>query len=332
LFIPTDKINMGDNMILPPEILTALQTSPLFLGIPKHLLAKHLSGSRLQTLAAGQVLLVPSQPNNSIYIILSGRLRIQSHEYEAEPIVILGAGECVGEMSMLGDAPVSMYVVADTDCRLLAIAHGTMWELINNSHAASYNMLNMLTSRLRNTNEILAGNLERELGFAGGSMVDELTGLYNQKWTQQKFDRHLRRGISSNKPSCLLLLEMDHLKQFTESYGQLGGDQALRDVAYTTMSCLRPDDQAGRYSDDKFAIFLPNTSMLDACTAAERLTKDIGQSLVVLPSGDALPSITVSIGVSEARSDDTLALLFDRAEQALQLARDNGGNCVKAVQ
>jgi len=323
---------MDDNMILPPEILTALQTAPLFLGIPKPLLAKHLSGSDLLALSAGQILLVPNQPNHSIYIILSGRLRIQPHEAATEPIAVLGEGECVGEMSMLGDAPVSMYVVADTECNLLAIAHATMWELINNSHAASHNMLNMLTSRLRNTNEILAGNLERELGFAGNSMVDELTGLYNQKWTQQKFDRHLRRGLSSNKPSCLLLLEIDRLSEFADSYGQLGRDQALRDVAYMTISCLRPDDQAGRYLDDKFAVFLPNTSLLDACTAAERLMKNIGQSPVVLPSGDALPSVTVSVGISEAHTDDKLICLFVRADQALRLARGNGGNCVKAVQ
>jgi diguanylate cyclase (GGDEF)-like protein len=323
---------MGENIVLSTEIITVLQTAPLFLGIPRQLLAKHLDGSKLHSLKAGQVLLVPSRPNNSIFIVLTGRLRVQAHETEAEPIVVLGVGECVGEMSMLADAPVSMYVIADTDCKLLAISHATMWELINNSHAASHNMLNMLTDRLRNTNEILTGNLERELGYSGGSMVDEQTGFYNQQWTQQKFDRHLRRGISSNKPSCLLLMEMDHLAKFTSKHGQLGGDQALRDVAYTTMSCLRPDDQAGRYNDDKFAIYLPDTSLLDACTAAERLMKKIGQSLVVLPSGDALPSITVSIGVSEARADDTLAGLFDRAGKALQLARDNGGNCVKAVQ
>jgi diguanylate cyclase (GGDEF)-like protein len=318
-------------MILTPEILQVLESAPLFLGIPKHLLAKHLSESRLHPLVAGQVLLVPGQPNNTIYIILSGRLRIQSHESEAEPIVILGEGECVGEMSMLGDAPVSMYVVAGTDCKLFAIDHAAMWELINSSHAAAHNMLNMLTSRIRNTNEIVVGNLEQEHGFSGGSMVDDLTGLYNKHWTQQKFDRHLRRGIVSNKPSCLLLLEMDHLKEFTKNHGQLGGDQALRDIAYTTMSCLRPDDQAGRHSDEKFAIFLPNTSLKDACTAAERLMTSINRSLVVLPSGDALPSITVSIGVSQSRADDTLVSLFDRADDALQLARDIGGNCVKAV-
>jgi len=318
-------------MILTHEILKVLESAPLFLGIPKHLFARHLSESGLLALTSGQVLLVSNQFNNTIYIILSGRLRVQSHESESEPLVILGEGECVGEMSMLGDAPVSMYVLAGTDCKLIAIDHASMWELINSSHAAAYNMLNMLTGRIRNTNEILVGNLEQELGFSGGSMVDDLTGLYNQHWTQKKFDRHLRRGIVSKMPNSLLLLEMDHLTEFIKRHGQLGGDQALRDIAYTTISCLRPDDQAGRHSDEKFAIFLPNTSLYDACTVAERLVTDVGRSLVVLPSGDALPSISVSIGVSQARADDTLVSLFERADDALQLARDNGGNCIKAV-
>jgi diguanylate cyclase (GGDEF)-like protein len=319
-------------MIHSPEILKVLESAPLFLGIPNHLLVKHLSESRLHPLTTGQVLLVPGQPNNTIYIILSGRLRIQSKGSEDEPIAILGEGECVGEMSMLGDEPVSAYVVAATDCKLLAIDHASMWELINSSHAAAHNMLNILTRRIRNTNEIVAENLEQQHGFSGSSIVDELTGLYNQHWTQQKFDRHLRRGIVGNKPSCLLLLEMDHLKEFTGRHGQLGGDQALRDIAYTALSCLRPDDQAGRHSDEKFAIFLPNTSLNDACTAAERLRATVGRSLVVLPSGDALPSITISIGVCQARADDTLVSLFDRAEDALQIAKDNGGNSVKFMQ
>ena len=319
-------------MIQSPEILKILESAPVFLGIPSHLLSRHLSESRLHPLAAGQVLLVPGQPNNTIYIILSGRLRIQSQKSAVEPIAILGEGECVGEMSMLGDEPVSAYVVAATDCKLLAIDHAAMWELINNSHAAAHNMLNLLTRRIRDTTEIAAENLEQQHGFSGNSIVDELTGLYNQHWTQEKFNRHLRRGIMGNRPSCLLLLEMDHLKEFIGRHGQLGGDQALRDIAYTTLSSLRPDDQAGRHSDDKFAIFLPGTSLKDACTAAERLKTVVNGSLVVLPSGDALPSITVSIGVSQTRADDTLVSLFDRADDALQLARENGGNCVKSVQ
>lgn len=319
-------------MIHTPEILKILESAPLFLGIPGQLLAKHLSESRPHPLASGQILLAPGQTNNTIYIILSGRLRIQSRESEVEPIAILGEGECVGEMSMLGDAPVSAYVIAATDCKLLAIDHASMWELINSSHAAAHNMLNILTSRIRNTNEIAAENLEHEHGFSGEAMVDELTGLYNQHWTQEKFDRHLRRGIMGKKPSCLLMLEMDEIKEFTKRHGQLGSDQALRDIAHTILSCLRPGDQAGRHSGEKFAIFLPNTSLPDASTAAERLKASVSLSLVVLPSGDALPSITVSIGISQARPDDTLDNLFAHAIGALQLAKVSGGNCVKVMQ
>ena len=319
-------------MIHSPEILKVLKSAPLFHGILGHLLVEHLNESRLQPLTSGQVLLVPGQTNNTIYIILSGRLLIQSKESEVEPIAILGEGECVGEMSMLGGAPVSAYVIAATDCELLAIDHAAMWELINSSHAAAHNMLNILTSRIRNTNQIVAENLGQQQGFSGGSMVDEMTGLYNQHWTHEKFDRHLRRAIVGKKLICMLILEMDQFKEFSGMHGQLGGDQALRDIAYTILSCLRPDDQAGRHSGEKFAIFLPSTSLPDACTAAERLKAAVSQSLIVLPSGDALPSITVSIGISQARSDDTVVGLFARADEALQLAKDSGGNCVKAMQ
>lgn len=318
-------------MIHSPEILKVLESAPLFLGIPGHLLASDLSESRLHPLAAGQVLLVPGQTNNTIYIILSGRLRIQSKESEVEPIAILGEGECVGEMSMLGDAPVSAYVIAATDCKLLAIDHAAIWKLINSSHAAAHNMLNMLTSRIRSTNEIAAESLEQQQGFSGDSMVDGLTGLYDQHWAQGKFDRLLRRGIMGKKPGCLLTVEMDKSKEFTRKHGQIGGDQALRDIAHTILSCLRPDDQAGRHSGEKFAIFLPNTSMPDACTAAERLRAAVSLSLVVLPSGDALPAITVSIGIGQARQNDTLISLFARADEALRLAKDSGGNRVQSM-
>jgi len=264
-------------------------------------------------------------------MILSGRLRIQSKAAEVEPIAILGAGDCVGEMSMLGAAPVSAYVIAAMECELLAIDHSVMWELINNSHAAAHNMLNILTSRIRNTNQIAAESLEHKHGFAGGAIVDELTGLYNQHAMEKKVERHLLRSLVGKKQSCLLLLEMDGLKAFTDQYGQLGSDQALRNVAHTMLACLRSADQAGRHSGERFSIFLPETSLPDACAAAERLMSHVGRSLVVLPSGDALPAATISIGISQSHANDTLESLLVRAEQALQLAQTDGGNCIKSM-
>lgn len=319
-------------MLLSPGILEVLKTAPLFKGIPGDLLVKNLKLSKLLSLNAGEVLMVPGQENNQVYIVLSGRINIQTRDQGVEPIAILGQGECVGEMSVLGGAPVSAYVIAATDCKLLSISHAELWELINNSHKASHNMLNILTERIRHSNQTMAASLEREQGFSGGSMVDELTGLYNQHWMQQKLNRLVYRSGVDKRTNCLLMLEIDQFEEFCEKYGRLGGDQALRDIAHTMMSCLRPDDQAGRHSGERFVAFLPHTYLTDACIAAERLREVVNESIIVLPSGDALPAVTISLGVSQLREDDTLVRLFARTESALSMARASGGNCVKLVE
>lgn len=318
-------------MIHSPELLSVLETAPLFRGIPSKLLTKSLSQATLKSLNSGETLLVSGQSNDLIYIIISGRISIQLKKSDVEPIAMLGAGECVGEMSILGGGHVSAYVIAATDCKLLAIGHNTLWEMIDRSHVAAHNMLSILAKRVRNADQIIAENLENHHGFSSASIVDELTGLYNRHWMHDKFDRHLQRSIRNKKPGCLMMVEMDQFNTFNDSYGQLGSDQALRNIAHNILSCMRPDDQAGRYIGEQFAVFLPNTTLADACIAAERLRSSIGQSMVVLPSGDALPSTSVSLSLSQINSSDTLVSLFARADEALQSAKEAGGNCIKCA-
>lgn len=316
-------------MNLPPEILEVLEAAPLFRGVPSKLFAHNIGESNLRALKSGEILLAPGEINHAIYLILSGRLNIQLINSDAEPVAMLGKGECAGEMSVLGDAHDSTYVVAATDCELLAIEHDALWELIDISHQAAHNMLNVLSARIRPVNQSMAENLEHHHGFSGAAVVDELTGLYNRQWMEEKFDRHLRRDISNNKPSCLMLLEIDRFKEFSDKYGQLGSEQALRDTAHIMLSCLRPDDQAGRFIGEQFAVFLTDTSLADGCIAAERLKDAVSGSMIVLPSGDALPSVSISLGVSAAKRDDTLASLLVRTDEALREAMKSGGNCVK---
>jgi diguanylate cyclase (GGDEF)-like protein len=312
-----------------PEILEVLETATLFHGVPSKLFAHNIGESNLRTLKSGEILLSPGQANHAIYIILSGRLNIQMTDSDAEPFAMLGKGECTGEMSVLGDAHDSTYIVAATDCELLAIEHDALWELIDISHQAAHNVLNVLSARIRPDNRLMTESLEQHHGFSGAAVIDELTGLYNRQWVEEKFSRHLNRDASNNKPSCVMLLEIDQFKEFSDKYGQLGSEQALRDTARTMLSCLRPDDQAGRFIGDQFAVFMPNTSLAEGCIAAERLKAAVSGSMIMLPSGDALPPVSVSLGVSMANSDDTLAELFARADDAFREAVKSGGNCVK---
>lgn len=313
------------------EILTLLETAPLFRGVSHKLLLKTLSQSRLIALRKGDQLLAPGQMNNHMYMVLAGRLSILLRADQPEPIAMFGEGECVGEMSILGDGHASAYVIAATDCKLLAIDHAALWGLLDNSNEAARNMLGILSRRIRTGDQRAAENLERQQGYSGYSMVDELTGLYNREWMDEKLGRYLQRGTANRQPGFLIVLEMDGYDEFCEKFGVLGSDQALRTIAHTMLSGLRPDDQAGRHTGPQFSVFLPHAASLeDACAVAERLRNAINATAVVLPSGDALPPITISLGVSQAHQEDSLAHLFGRAEQALRTARESGGNCVRS--
>lgn len=311
------------------EILNLLETAPLFLGVSHRDIIAALRKSKLVSLAKSEILLKRGEYNNNFYLILSGRLNIQMTE-DSTPFALAGQGECIGEMSTLGDGFASAFVIAANECKLLAISQTAIWELIDTSHQAALNILRILSHRFSFNSRALSEPAEQQSGYTQPVMVDELTGLYNRNWMNDKLERYLQRGTVKNQQGCLVMLEMDKYQRFSEEFGSLGADLALRSIAHTMLTCLRPDDQAGHFIGPKFSIFLPNThSLQDAGIAAERLRIAISNSPIVLPSGDALPSISVSLGISQARQNDSLANLLERAMGALHQAQNAGGNCFK---
>jgi diguanylate cyclase (GGDEF)-like protein len=316
-------------VIRSPEIFKVLQMAPLFQGVSSKLLVEKLVHSRVRALNSGETLLVPGQANNVVYVVLSGRLRIQTKDSGVEPIAMLGEGECVGEESLIGDVHIPAYVIAATECKLLAIEHPALWELIDASHQAAHNMLSVLSMRIRPAAQVIMESHENHSGFSGTPIVDEMTGLYNRQWIEEKISRYLRRYIYDKQPSCLMMVKIDRFRELEDKYGELGSEQVLRDTAHTMSSCLRPDDQAGHFLGEQFAVFMPHTALSEGCIGAERLRTAINEAVIVLPSGDALPPTSVSLGISPTHPDDTPASLLDRANEALQLAIQSGGNCVK---
>lgn len=311
------------------KILDLLLESPLFMGVERDVLSRHLSMVNCISRKTGETLLTPGQHNNQIYFILSGRLSIHIGQPDNEPVAIFGQGECVGEISMLDDGPVSAYVIAHTDCELLTIDHMSTWALITDSHKAAINMLSILTRRIRVSDQMIVDNMEQQLGYEKNNIIDDLTGLYNRHWVNEAFQKRICRSAMNNKPCTLVLLEIDDFKHFNELYGDLGGDQALRTIAQAMLDCLRPNDMEARYQKEKFSVLLPNTSMAEGCIAAERLRTFVAQRNIVVPSGDVLPGVTISLGLSETCVDDTLEKLVARADAALLQAKAAGGNCTK---
>lgn len=316
-------------MSLSPEIIDQLKNVPLFFGLSNKTLAKHLGHSNLITIPAGKVLLSPGNVNENMYVILSGRLRVTPDRSIEEPIAMFGSGESVGETSILNSKKSLDYFIADTDCELLCIDLTTIWSLINDSHHAALNMLNILSRPLpmiKRSNP----NIEIQQGYAGLNQVDELTGLYNSQWMLQTFDRQIHRSSILHDPAILMMLSIDQFDHYNQLHGLLGGDQALRAITHTILTCLRPGDQAARYYGNVLSVFMPHTTLEEGRNAGQRLLLHARQAVIATPGGDALPNVTISIGMTETQTENTLQHLIKQATEALQHAQQSGGNCISS--
>ena len=129
-------------------------------------------------------------------------------------------------------------------------------------------------------------------------------------------------------PFTLLMLDLDHFKDFNDTYGHSAGDQALRDIAQILGETARLLDSVVRYGGEEFAVILPQTTREEAVGVAERIRQAVQRHSINF-AGQQLPAITVSIGLACFPNDALdMASLVQRADQALYQAKVTR-NCVR---
>ena len=166
-------------------------------------------------------------------------------------------------------------------------------------------------------------HLNEELKTA--SRVDGLTGLYNRRYWQERFDEMHKLCVRREKPSTALMLDIDHFKRINDTYGHQAGDKVIKMLAALIKRCVRETDLAGRYGGEEFAIILNDSSVEDAKIVAERI-RQLAQRLVVEHEGESI-SFTVSLGLAQFTPDFKGAMAWlECADQALYEAKENGRN------
>jgi diguanylate cyclase (GGDEF)-like protein len=166
-------------------------------------------------------------------------------------------------------------------------------------------------------------HLNEELKTA--SRVDGLTGLYNRRYWQERFDEMHKLCVRREKPSTALMLDLDHFKRINDTYGHQAGDKVIKMLAALIKRCVRETDLAGRYGGEEFAIILNDSSVEDAKIVAERI-RQLAQRLVVEHEGESI-SFTVSLGLAQFSPDFKGAMAWlECADQALYEAKENGRN------
>jgi diguanylate cyclase len=163
------------------------------------------------------------------------------------------------------------------------------------------------------------------------ALTDALTGIANRKAFDERLREEIEDANSDTTPLSLLLIDIDHFKQFNDSYGHQFGDQVLKLVARTFTECIKGRDFAARYGGEEFVILLPKTELGNAVTLANQIRETVAKKKIVnRQSGQNLGHITISIGASQLQPGESDEGIISRADQALYVAKNSGRNRVEA--
>ncbi|MCP4594928.1 diguanylate cyclase [Neptuniibacter sp.] len=157
------------------------------------------------------------------------------------------------------------------------------------------------------------------------ALTDSLTKLYNRRF----FDRQLANAVAVAKRQdssfALMLLDIDHFKDYNDKYGHDKGDLVLQAVAENLLHTARRTDFVCRYGGEEFAVILPDTTIQGAWEIAERVRKTTEELTI---EGH---SITLSVGIATYDSEFGVdgRELFKWADSSLYSAKEGGRNCVR---
>jgi diguanylate cyclase (GGDEF)-like protein len=181
----------------------------------------------------------------------------------------------------------------------------------------------LATALAEHTALALANLRLREL-LRSQSIVDSLTGLFNRRYLENVLERECRRAVRAKRPLSVLVLDVDHFKQFNDTWGHEGGDAVLRELSSLMRSHFRGDDIACRYGGEEFVILLSEATLDHAFTRAEELRREVHR-LVVEHRKQPLGPISVSIGLAGLPDHGvTPEDLIAAADRALYQAKSNG--------
>ena len=170
--------------------------------------------------------------------------------------------------------------------------------------------------------------LHHELQSARGeALIDPLTGILNRRGFENSAKIIFSDQAALGKGLCLLMVDIDHFKTINDTYGHLFGDKVIRAVAKTLKSKVRGQDSVARVGGEEFALLLAETDISGARTVAEYMRQTIEDCKIHrIDAQENIGGITISIGVAEYTSGNSLVDLLGHADKALYASKKQGRN------
>jgi diguanylate cyclase (GGDEF)-like protein len=161
--------------------------------------------------------------------------------------------------------------------------------------------------------------------------TDELTGLYNYRYLQQRLDEEISRARRYDKTLSFLMIDVDDFKRINDTHGHLVGDSVLRELGAIMKSTVREVDVVVRYGGEEFSVILPETDAAGAFIVAEKIRENVAMHRFKDEDGEPSIHVTISVGVANmpVHADDKESLLR-AADDAVYYAKESGKDRVRA--
>ena len=158
------------------------------------------------------------------------------------------------------------------------------------------------------------------------TLRDEKTGLFNNSLFMTRLSEEVVRVRRSEAETSVIIMDVDHFKNFNDRFGHLAGDKVLETLAITIKKGVRVGDVPSRFGGEEFTVLLPDTKIDMAYIVAERL-RDMVQNTKV-DWEPALPQVTISLGVSSfsKETEASAEMVLERADMALYHSKKSGRN------
>lgn len=208
------------------------------------------------------------------------------------------------------------------EINILAQAFNRMTGNLKRSYAEMEKKVEERTRELSDLNARL-----REL-----SITDGITSLYNTRYFYERLQEEMKRALRHNRPLSLIMADIDHFKEFNDTYGHLEGDNVLRKVAACIKGSIRETDIAARYGGEEFAVILPETDGQGTHILAERIRSSVMNCTCYMEGLKGAPRLTISVGFATfPGSAIEKEELIKMADEALYRAKRMGRNRVEGI-
>ncbi len=153
--------------------------------------------------------------------------------------------------------------------------------------------------------------------------TDTLTDIHNRYSIMKILDVEVDRAKRYGYPLSIFMYDIDHFKRVNDTHGYRVGDDILYNLTKVVKDSLRDIDIVGRYGGEEFLVIMPSTLLSDAIDVAQRVCETVSNHKF-----NQIKQLTISIGLVELGKEETMDMLFTRADRLLYKSKDSGRNRV----